>query len=276
MKTTELLRTGRALSAAAVMAATVVSAWADESAALVKPEQHCTGIIASVDPAEHMMTVKELLRSRRFNLGNTCTYVFSGKSNGTAAELRPGQKVDVRYEAASGVLVANQVSQEPMRFVGVVASVDPATRTLILRRRLLDKTFQIGSDCAVVLHNDKTGTLSDVRPGELVTVTYESPKHGALARQIAETSATFTGTLTALDMSDRTIKAKSLLGSRTFNLASGCSIVVNGRTDGHMRDLKPGATVTISYDELNGINVANRLALGGSAADATLTAQAQR
>lgn len=266
-----------AVSAAALAAAaTTVSTWADESMAAAKPEQHCTGVIASVDPAEHMMTVKELLRTRRFNLGNTCTYTFPGKTTGTAADLRPGQKVDVRYQAALGVLVANQVTQEPMRFVGVVASIDPATHTLIMRRRLLDKTFQIGSDCSVVLRNDKTGALSDVRPGEYVTVTYESPKHGAVARQISETSETFSGTLTALDMSDRTIKAKSLLGSRMFNLASGCSIVVNGRTDGHMRDLKPGETVTISYDELNGINVANRLALGGSGADANLTAQAGR
>ena len=250
---------------------------ADESsaAAAAKPEQRCTGIIASVDPAEHVVSVKEFLRTRRFNLGNNCTYTFSDKSTGSAADLRPGQKVSVRYQATRGVLVADQITQEPMRFVGVVGSVNPAAHTLVIRRRLLDKTFQLGSDCAVVLHNDKTGTLTDVRPGELVTVTYETPKGTALAREIAQTSATFTGTLTAIDLAERTVKAKTMLGTRRFNLASGCSIVLDGKTDGHMRDLRPGETVTISYDDINGVSVANRLA-SGSPASSTLTAQTER
>ncbi len=264
-----------AVSAVLVTAAMATPTRADESAATAKPERHCTGIVWSVDPAEHMVSVKELLRTRRFNLGNNCTYMFSDKSTGSAADLRPGQKVRVRYQAAQGVLVADQLTQEPMRFVGVVGSVNPAAHTLVIRRRLVDKTFQLGGDCAVVLHNDKTGTLTDVRPGERVTVTYETPKGTATAREIAQTSATFTGALTAIDLSDRTVKAKTMLGTRMFNLASGCSIVLDGKTDGHMRDLRPGQTVTISYDDVNGVSVANRLA-SGSPAPSTLTAQTER
>ncbi|HWW03572.1 MAG TPA: hypothetical protein VNZ64_27965 [Candidatus Acidoferrum sp.] len=264
-----------AVSTAALMATSAAPARADESAPAAKPDKRCTGIISSVDPAEHVVTVKEFLQNRRFNLGNTCTYTFPDQNTGTAADLRPGQKVTVCYLSAQGVLVADQITQEPMRFVGTVAAVEPATHRLIMRRSLLDKTFQLGSDCAVVLRNDKTGALTDVQPGERVTVTYETPHGTHVARQIAQTSATFTGTLTALDMSERTIKAKTLLGTKKFNLANGCAIVVNGKLNGRMNDLKPGETLTISYDDLNGVSVANRLA-APSSAPATVTAQAQR
>jgi Cu/Ag efflux protein CusF len=106
-------------------------------------------------------------------------------------------------------------------------------------------------------------------------VTYETPEGDATARQIAQTSATFTGSLTAIDLNERTIKAKQAFGTKKFNLADNCSIVVNGNADAKLRDLKPGDDLVFSYDVVNGVNVVNRIASADSPAEAVTASSAK-
>ncbi len=260
----------------AVTAATgTVGALADQPPVATGHVKHWTGTVVSVSPKDHVIRVKEFLLSKEFNLGNSCAYTFVDKAGGTAEDLRPGQKVKVAYENHRGVLVADQVAQEPMRFEGKVRAMDPQQHTITMRHHELDKTFQIGSDCGVTLHHDKPGTLANVQPGERVTITYETPGGVATARQIAQTSELFTGALTAIDLSERTVKAKALLGTKRFNLADGYTIVLGGKPAGHMNDLKPGDKITVSYDEVNGVNVADRIADTGASTE-TMTAQSSQ
>jgi hypothetical protein len=44
-------------------------------------------------------------------------------------------------------------------------------------------------------------------------------------------------------------------------VADNCAIVINGKTDGRLSDLKPNDKLVLSYDEINGVNVVNRIAL---------------
>jgi hypothetical protein len=111
--------------------------------------------------------------------------------------------------------------------------------------------------------------LADVQPGHHVTVTYEIPNNTPTARDIVQTSALFTGTLTAIDLTDRTVKSQAVFGSKTFHVADGCVIALKGEPEAELRDLKPGDRLTFSYDEVNGVNIANRIA------DATGSAEAQ-
>jgi Cu/Ag efflux protein CusF len=249
--------------AAGVSVLTVLAAanaLADQAATAPAHEKTCTGTVVSIDPKERVLEVKGVLLSKKFNLGENCVFTFLGKGTGKMDDLRPGQKMRISYQNVHGVLVADRVTQEAMRSEGTVKSVNPDQRTLTLHFRALDKTFRIADDCKVVLRDAKSGTLADVEPGHHVTVTYETPNGTATARQIAQTSATFTGTLTAIDLPERTVKAKATFDAKKFNLADGCTIVLNGKTGGQMRDLRPGEKLTFSYDDVNGINIVNRIA----------------
>ena len=66
-----------------------------------------------------------------------------------------------------------------------------------------------------------------------------------------------------MDLSARTVKVKSLLQTKRFNLADGCTIVHEGKLSGEMRDLKLGDRITPSYEDVNGVDVANRIAETG-------------
>ncbi|MDD5141580.1 MAG: hypothetical protein PHY43_15125 [Verrucomicrobiales bacterium] len=250
-----------AVCAAVLTATTAFHVSAEQLATAARPEKSYTGTVLSVDPKEHVLSVKGWgMWSKTFNLGDNCTYMLLEKNNATANDLRPGEKVVVSYQDAHGVLIADRVEQRPVQFVGVVKAVDPDKHTLLLHRPAFDKQLQIADDCKITLRDGKSGTFADIRVGNHVTVTYETPDNKPTAREIAQTSIAFTGKLTAVDLEDKTVKAKSGFDSKKFMVANDCAIMINGKPDGRLGDLKPNDRLVFNYDEINGVNVVNRIA----------------
>lgn len=70
------------------------------------------------------------------------------------------------------------------------------------------------------------------------------------------------------------MKADTVLGTKKFNVADHCMIVLNVRTDAGLRDLKPGDRLTFSYDEVEGVNIVNRIATADRPSE-TVTAQSK-
>ncbi|HTQ51981.1 MAG TPA: hypothetical protein VMJ12_14820 [Candidatus Acidoferrales bacterium] len=261
---TKALRAWAAVCLSALTATAGYRASADDASAnatAAKPDKSYTGTIVSVDPKEHMLEVKSFpFSNKKFNLGDTCTYTIVDQDTGAVGDLRPGQKVTVGYQDAHGVLVADRVTQQPMRDEGMVKAVNPTTQTLTLHLSVMDKTFQLPTDCVVMLRGDKAGTIADIQPGNHVLITYEVPNGKPTARQIAQTSETFTGDLTAIDLDQKTMKAKAMFATKKFNVGDDCTVVINGKPDGKLTDLRPGESLMFSYDNINGVNVVNRIA----------------
>ena len=232
------------------------------------PEKNYTGTVDALDGNDHVLVIKGwLAQHKSFNFGDNCVYSEPGNDNVPLTTLRPGEKVTVTYQDSHGVLIADHVQQVPMKVEGMVTIIDPTNHLLTVHQTASNREFRIADNCEVVLRDEKEGGLSDIKTGSYVTVTYETPNNSAIAREIAQTSLEFTGTLTALDLEDRTIKAKAVLSSKKFHLADHCAIVANGRPDGRLADLKPEEKVVISYDEINGVNVVNRIAPAESSAN---------
>ncbi len=211
-----------------------------------------------------MLGVKGFLFSKKdFNLGNNCTYTIVGQENGGISDLRPGQQVTVAYQDAHGVLIADQVTQKPMQDEGMVKAIDPAAHKLTLHLGIMNKTFQIPADCDITLRGGKSGSLADIQPGNHVTVTYEIPNGKPTAREIAQTSATFTGKLSAIDLNRKTLQADTTFSSKKFNIGDDCAIVINGVPGGKLTDLRPGENLVLSYNDINGVNIVNRIAPAG-------------
>jgi Cu/Ag efflux protein CusF len=241
------------------------------NATAAKPDKTYTGTVVSLNPQEKVLDVKGFLFSKKeFNLGNNCAYTIVGKGTGAIGDLRPGQKVTVSYQDAHGVLVADRVTQRPMRDEGMVKAINPTTQMLTLHVGMTDKTFQVPADCAVVLRGDKSGTIADIKPGNHVTVTYEVPNGKPTAREIAQTSVTFTGKLTAIDLDQKTLKASTMFATRKFNVGDDCAVLVNGKPDGKLTDLRPGENLTFSYDDVNGVNIVNRIAPAGASSSGSV------
>ena len=248
---------------AGVLASTAaLTAYADEGMSGARPEDSYTGQIVSVDSQDRMVSVKSWpLSQKEFNLGDKCAFALLGVNNGTVADLRPGEKITVMYQDSHGVRIADRIQQVPMQYEGMVKAIDPSTHTLTLQNRYgPDESLLIADGCNVTLRQNKAGVLTDIQPGDHVTVTYEEPNGSKTARQIAQTSAEFTGRLTAIDLDQKMVKARNPAETMKFNLADNCAIVVNGRTDGKLSQLQPNERLEFNYDTINGVNVVNRIA----------------
>ena len=260
-----------AVCASVLTLAMAIRASADQTATAAKPDKTYTGTVKTVDPNERTLNVNGFLLNKKFNVGDNCAYALWNKPAGTIGDLRPGEKVTVAYQDAHGVLVADNVKQVPMTHEGMVKSIDPAAHTMTVHVGAMDKQFRIADDCGVVLRNAIPGTFADIQTGNHVTVTYETPNGVLTARQIAQTSIEFTGTLTAIDLGEKTLKAKAMFASKKFNVADNCAIVINGKTDGQLGDLKPNDKLVFNYDEINGVNVVNRITPAAAQATGVVT-----
>jgi len=254
--------------AACVMAAGLLAAakaTADQPATAGNPcktscnEQSYTGIVKSVDPQARQLQVKEswYTPEKRFDLSAKCAFALEVKSPGSINDLRPGEKVTVNYQTANGVLIADRVTEQPMRYTGTVKSIDPNTHMLTLE----GKEFRLPDNCTVALRGNQSGTLASIQPGNYVTVTYDTPNDTATAREIRMTSELFTGDVTSIDLDSRTIAAKSGFEQKQFQLGHNCAIVLHGQIGGKLADLRPEERLQFSYNDINGVNIVNRIAL---------------
>lgn len=245
---------------ASVLTLAVLPATADQANPAASPVKTYTGTVAAVNPDGHTLEVKGIVFSKQFNLGDHCAYSLWNNPDGTLADLRPGEKVTVAYQDASGVLVADSIKQDAMIAEGTVKAIDPAAHTLTLHTGWMDKTYRLPDNCIVKLSGNQSSTLDSVLPGYHVTVTYETPNDRAVAREIAQTGADFTGELTAVDMADRTVTAKSMFDTKQFHLANDCSIMVNGHVYNSLSDLKLGDRMKFNYDDVKGVDIVDSIA----------------
>jgi len=259
MKTIMLVRTARALFTTAIIAAFAVCAYADGTTAV--KEKTYSGTITAVDAKEKVVKVQGYLLTKTFELADKCELKLGDKREASLGDFRPGQRVDVVYKDAGGVLVASRITQELLRFSGEVSAIDRAGRTIAIHDLGLTRTFAMPDELGVVLNGSSRGTLDDVKLGSQVTVVYEIPNNQFVARQIEARSAMYVATLNAVDLPNRTIKAgKSLLGDKKFHLTDNCTIVINGKTDGKLSDLRVGQNYELDYEVVGGVNVVTRIA----------------
>ena len=230
-----------------------------EELATGQGEKTSKGIVASVDQKEKTVSVKDFWGTKIFNVGDTCTVSLQDQPAAALADLRPGQTVEIRYENAHGVLVADRIAQHNLVFTGYIFAIDPAKRTLAVKHGAFTRDFALADDCAVIIKDDNTKTLDDLKVGHTVNVIYESPNGSLLARRIEQKSPTFVGTVKAIDAETRTVKAKDLLAEKTFHLADGCQIVIGGKPGGNLSDLRIGDRFAFTYEDTDGVLVANRI-----------------
>jgi hypothetical protein len=257
------------LSVGILLGTAGVSAFADGTAAA--KEKSYTGTISAVDAKEKTVRVKEFLFHKTFVLGDNCVLALGENKNAPITDLRAGEKVRVSYLNASGVLVADRIDQEKLTFFGEVQSIDAANRTLTAKQGAETKTFNLAGECRILLNGSRHGALADVKPGSRVTVTYEIPGNELVARQIEQRSKVFVGKLEAFDAPNRTLKASRLLDNKKFNLADDCTIIIDGRTDARPDELKVGQKYELSYDNVDGVNVVNRIAVWESPKETSMT-----
>jgi Cu/Ag efflux protein CusF len=226
------------------------------------------GTLVSLDSTDGTMSVKSFWRTRTFNLTDNCKVSLEDKPQAALNDLRPGQKIEVFYQSMDGVLIARHINQQNLVFKGRVTAFDANQRTLSVKHTGLTRDFALAADCPV----KKQGValpLKDLRMGQIVSVVYEPNGDSYVARRIEQQDHEFSGTIQAIDSQTRTVKAKSMLNERKFNLTDDCKIIIAGQAEARLRDLRIGDRVSLSYEDRDGVLVANRIGRDESASQRT-------
>jgi Cu/Ag efflux protein CusF len=218
------------------------------------------GTVTAIDQKEKTIAVRGFWTTRTFNVGDHCKVSLEDNANAGLQDLRPGYRVEVGYLENNGVRIASQVMQKNLVFTGNISAIDPANRTLKVKRGTISETFVAGDRCKVISREDRNRSLADLKIGQKVTVSYSAPGNAKVAQKIEQAGSTFTGTVEAIDADSRTLKAQHLLSEKKFNLAKDCPIVIGGKSDGKLSDLRIGDKLSIVYEEVDGVLVATCVA----------------
>lgn len=265
MKTT-IVRLTLTAWAVTLLAALTGRAYSD-NAPPTKPHTF-TGSVKLVDDNERSITVKGFLSTRRFNAGDHCDVSLEDKPDAALKDLQPGHRVEVQYLAHSGVNVASRITQKNATFTGHISAIDPTKRTLTVKGGVPRKAFVAGEDCKIIIREEKDHTLAGLKIGHKVTVRYTATEGCNLAHKIEQSSLTFAGTVEAIDATTGTLKAKQILSERRFTLAKDCQLIIDGRPNGKLSDLRIGDKLSFHYEDVDGVLVANRVEREASAARA--------
>jgi Cu/Ag efflux protein CusF len=222
-------------------------------------EKVYTGTVLAVDPDGQTVAVKGLLLNKTFNAAPACAVSFEDKPEATLENLRPGHKVDVHYQKVRGVLVASQIVQHNQVIEGHITAIDPGARTLAIKDSNTTKKLVVAEQHSVILKDDKVGTLENLKVGHRVSVAYNAADGVWTTHKIVQNAESFVGTIQAIDAGARTVRARSYLKEKKFNLADRCQIIVEDKTDAEMRDLRIGDRVEFSYENANGVLVVTRI-----------------
>jgi Cu/Ag efflux protein CusF len=249
-------------------------------------EKSWTGTLTAVDPQYKTVAGRNWWWfTKTFNVGDNCAISAVDKQEAALGDLRPGEKVKIRYQDVDGVLVSDNIAELALRYGGTVQAFDRKAGTLTVEQDAIillpysatdrtpgtltmdyepvhrtvpfHKKFGIADDCKVILNNGNIGTIADLKPGDKVTVIYELPGGSPVAYRVRENSLKFVGAIDAIDLPERTVKARAMLSEMKFNLADGCRIFINGSQTAQLKDLELGRKYQFTYENVNGVYVVN-------------------
>ena len=247
-----------ALCTAALFVGVAGRMYADDNLGSEK-QRTFSGNIKSVDEKERTIAVETFWSTKTFTAGDHCAVQMEDKPVAMLKDLRPGNHVEVNYVMKDGVKVASRISQKDATFTGHISAIDPVKRTFVVRSGLTGKTFVAADDCKIVIRNEGSRGLSDLKIGHKVTVRYASTMQGYLAHKVDQNSLVFSGTVEAVDVTTDTVKAKQFLVGRKFKLGDDCPIIINGMAGGKLSDLRIGDQLLFNYEDVDGVLIANRI-----------------
>jgi hypothetical protein len=77
----------------------------------------------------------------------------------------------------------------------------------------------------------------------------------------ADNHKTSSGTIAALDAKEKVLKIRGFMFNRSFVLGDNCMLALDDKTAASLGDFRPGQKVTVSYQDADGVLVADRITL---------------
>ena len=223
----------------------LVASWvATASAQVVNPLR---GHVKSVDPAAKtlIVTPSEAGEDVPISVGPRTPVLTTANKALTLEDLMTGDGVVVTHLGG----VASRIVVNPAPLIGVVESVDPVAKRLVVKQAETDakRTIQLGDPVEVVTAEDKALEVGDLREGALVAITRDGP----VARKIVvrPKPAELTGHVKSIaaDYSTFVLTETGTKTDVTVAVDKDTTIATTEGKDLSMKDLKEGDGVGLTH-----------------------------
>jgi len=158
------------------------------ASAVVQRDQTFTGFVATVDRTNNTIRVKHDWSSRDFVIDKDCQVVRRDGTRQPVDKLEIGRRVTVTYLRPVGDDVAQLIAETSREFKGRIESLDARDDVVRAGNLLGRRTFQLGSDCQLVVAGELGGELKDFRIGDTVVFHYEDIDGVLVANRIERVS----------------------------------------------------------------------------------------
>jgi hypothetical protein len=105
----------------------------------------------------------------------------------------------------------------------------------------------------------KTNMLQMARTAGLAVLISAGAASAYAEDAMAANDKTSSGTITALDAKGKVLKIRGFMFSRSFVLGDNCTLALDDKTAASLGDFRPGQKVTVSYQDADGVLVADRV-----------------
>jgi len=135
--------------------------------------EEAKGTIKLVDKERREVVLKGVVSDTRYELNKDATCWLDGVAC-KISDLAPDDRAVIVYEKKGDHLMAMQVRglRKAQESTGTVHDVFGEKREVTLKGTVKNATYELKSDATVYI-DGKKANLSDIRPGDTVTVTYE-------------------------------------------------------------------------------------------------------
>jgi Domain of unknown function (DUF5666) len=211
------------------------------------------GTIEKLDRVRDRITVRVFGGGKMTFAFDPRTHIYLGNSDAATSDLHQGDRVSVDTQLDGSVVFARTIRIHSTAPAGESQGAVISYRgdELVLRDTLSPRPLKIHLTSETrLIHGDHAASPADIVPGTLVAVKFGTQRHGDTASEISVLavpggSFSFSGRITALDLSAGLLTLKSSTDSKSYevyfdpsvsgvdnNLREGDDIMVVTRFDG--------------------------------------------
>jgi len=160
---------------------------------------------------------------------------------------------------AAAAQAAAGAARPEKSYTGIVNYIDSTEHVIDLHGALFDKRFNLSPACTCLIPNHDPGRISDLRPGENVTVWYKNAEGVFVADHLEQHPMQFDGMVDDVNSTNHTVTAYCRRLDRTFNLAAHCQIILKNHQPGGFTNLQNGDQVLVTFETPDGTPTAQRI-----------------
>lgn len=133
-------------------------------------------------------------------------------------------------------------------YTGILTVLNLREHTLTAEGTLLSREFVLSPECVYTLPDQSTGAVTNLRPGENISVRYQDVAGVLIASRVAQRPMCFEGMVEDIDYGKSSVTVYFHELDKVFNVATNCDIILRDGKRGAFTNILKDSHVRVTYE----------------------------